>query len=79
MFRHLPTPAIIFLHGGGFVAGDKGGVNPAMLPGALDAGISFAAINYRFVENVFINGGGNPPTPEPPGGMLEFLKKHLLK
>lgn len=31
------------------------------------------------IENVFINGGGNPPTPQPPGGMFEFLKKHLLK
>ena len=30
------------------------------------------------IENVFINGGGNPPTPQPPGGMLEFFKKHLL-
>jgi acetyl esterase/lipase len=31
------------------------------------------------IENVFINGGGSPPTPEPPGGMFEFLKKHLLE
>jgi len=31
------------------------------------------------IENVFINGGGNPPTPQPPGGMLEFFKKHLRK
>lgn len=31
------------------------------------------------IENVFINGGGNPRTPEPPGGMLGFFKKHLLR
>ncbi len=31
------------------------------------------------IENVFINSGGNPPTPQPLGGMLDFLKKHLVK
>lgn len=45
-----PTPLIIFIHGGGFVAGDKHAFSPAMLQGALDAGISFAAIHYRFVD-----------------------------
>jgi len=46
----VPTPVIIFIHGGGFVAGDKSLVDPAMLRGALDSGISFATINYRFVD-----------------------------
>jgi acetyl esterase/lipase len=45
-----PTPAIIYIHGGGFVGGDKRSINPAMLKGALDAGISSAAIHYRFVD-----------------------------
>ncbi|MBM4089989.1 MAG: alpha/beta hydrolase [Planctomycetes bacterium] len=45
-----PTPVIIFIHGGGFVAGDKRGASPAMIRGALEAGISFASINYRFVD-----------------------------
>ena len=45
-----PTPVIIFIHGGGFVAGDKRGASPGMIRGALDAGISFASINYRFVD-----------------------------
>jgi len=31
------------------------------------------------IENVFINGGGIPRSPQPPGGMLDFLKQHLLK
>ncbi len=30
------------------------------------------------IENVFVNSGANPPTPQPPGGLLEFLKKRLL-
>ncbi|MDB5385399.1 MAG: Esterase [Planctomycetaceae bacterium] len=45
-----PTPLIIFIHGGGFVAGDKTGVIPEFVRGALTAGISFASINYRFVD-----------------------------
>lgn len=45
-----PTPLIVYIHGGGFVAGDKNSVNQAMLQDALDAGISFAAIHYRFVD-----------------------------
>jgi len=45
-----PTPVIIYIHGGGFVAGDKSSVSSSMVQGALEAGISFAAINYRFVD-----------------------------
>src|SRR5262245_25799082 len=46
-----PTPLIINIHGGGFVAGDKrAGVNAAALKFTLNAGISFASINYRFVD-----------------------------
>ena len=45
-----PAPVIVYIHGGGFVAGDKRSINPAMVKGAQDAGISFAAINYRFVD-----------------------------
>jgi acetyl esterase len=46
-----PTPLIINIHGGGFVAGDKrAGVNAVGLKFTLDAGISFASINYRFVD-----------------------------
>ena len=45
-----PTPLIVYIHGGGFVGGNKDSFNPAMLRGAHDAGISFAAIHYRFVD-----------------------------
>jgi hypothetical protein len=44
-----PTPLVIFIHGGGFRGGDK---SKAYRDGAiveyLDAGVSFATINYRF-------------------------------
>lgn len=44
-----PTPVIVFIHGGGFVAGDKSKAGGASkIKPYLDAGISFAAINYRY-------------------------------
>jgi acetyl esterase/lipase len=42
-----PTPVLVSIHGGGFLAGDKS-VQPQLLKGCLDAGISVAAINYRY-------------------------------
>ena len=42
-----PTPVLVSIHGGGFLAGDKS-VQPQILKGCLDAGISVAAINYRY-------------------------------
>jgi len=44
-----PAPVVVFIHGGGFKAGDKSQARKdPMLKRFLDAGISFAAINYRF-------------------------------
>lgn len=42
-----PTPLVVFIHGGGFRGGDKRGVPPPLLTGALAAGMSVASINYR--------------------------------
>lgn len=53
------------------------GQPPAIAPTYAD--IHFKAkMDALGIENVFVNGGGDPPTAEPPGGMLEFFKKHLL-
>lgn len=47
-----PTPLLIFIHGGGFVNGDKSGVRrQAAIGECLQAGVSFASINYRFREH----------------------------
>lgn len=44
-----PTPVVVFIHGGGFVAGDKSKAGGAAnIKPYLDAGVSFAAINYRY-------------------------------
>lgn len=45
-----PTPLVIYIHGGGFVAGDKNTINPAMIKLANEADISVAALHYRFVN-----------------------------
>jgi acetyl esterase/lipase len=46
-----PTPLVVYIHGGGFRAGDKKGVNPAVIDKCLKSGVSVAAINYRFREH----------------------------
>ncbi len=43
-----PTPLILHIHGGGFVAGDKTSVPVPMLRYALAHGISVASMNYRY-------------------------------
>ena len=44
-----PTPLVIYIHGGGFVGGSKR-MNPGMLQQYLNAGMSVAAIHYRFID-----------------------------
>jgi acetyl esterase/lipase len=50
-----PTPLIVFIHGGGFVGGDKSSASAAAIKQCLDAGVSFASINYRFRTEAAIN------------------------
>lgn len=45
-----PTPLVIFIHGGGFVGGNKSGIAAAMVEAANAAGISMASLHYRFVN-----------------------------
>ncbi|MGE0609201.1 MAG: alpha/beta hydrolase fold domain-containing protein [Pirellulales bacterium] len=45
-----PTPLLVYIHGGGFVGGDKQPVSAGVLRWALGNGISLAAIRYRFVN-----------------------------
>ncbi|MBL7152740.1 MAG: alpha/beta hydrolase [Phycisphaerae bacterium] len=46
-----PTPVIVYIHGGGFVGGDKKGVNPAIVKKCMQSGVTVAAINYRFQQH----------------------------
>ena len=63
-----PTPLVIYIHGGGFVGGNKT-VAPAVLKLYNDAGISLAAIHYQFVDGqdvIF-------PIPQHDGGLLKMV------
>jgi acetyl esterase/lipase len=56
-----PTPLLFFIHGGGWVAGDKKGVNVAPY---LAAGISVVSINYRYSWQAQL-AGVKPPVKAP--------------
>ena len=45
-----PTPLVVYIHGGGFRAGSKETLRPGILKNLLEAGISVAALNYRFIK-----------------------------
>ncbi len=45
-----PTPLVLYIHGGGFKAGDKKTLSAGRLKEYLDLGYSVAAINYRLTN-----------------------------
>ena len=45
-----PTPLAIYIHGGGFISGNKEKVSQQVVKQLLDAGISVASINYRYLS-----------------------------
>src|SRR5688500_14162713 len=47
-----PTPLVVCIHGGGFRAGNKEKLSPALLEGLLAKGISVMAVNYRLSPEV---------------------------
>src|SRR5437763_10914551 len=53
-----PTPLVVFIHGGGWTAGTKD--NVAGLQQLLDAGISVASVEYRFIQDA-MEAGIEPP------------------
>lgn len=47
-----PTPLLVYIHGGGFRAGDKNTVSPGLVRAMLENGVSVMAVNYRFSPEV---------------------------
>ncbi|MCX6951527.1 MAG: alpha/beta hydrolase [Verrucomicrobia bacterium] len=46
-----PAPVVIYIHGGGFIGGDKSKArDERLVQQCLEAGVSFAAINYRYLS-----------------------------
>ena len=46
-----PTPLVVYIHGGGFRRGSKESLHGGILRELLDAGISVAAVDYRFISD----------------------------
>lgn len=66
-----PRPLVVFIHGGGWLAGDKGRVAPENVERFLEAGVSIASISYRY-SNI-------APFPAPmrdAGLAVQFLRAH---
>jgi acetyl esterase/lipase len=55
-----PTPLVLLIHGGGWMGGDKTGYGTSGIQPYLDAGISVAALNYRFIAQA-MEQGVEPP------------------
>ena len=66
-----PTPLVLYIHGGGFRGGSKRGVNPKPF---LDAGISLAAIEYRFVQHKRL-----PAAHHDCRRAIQFLRHHAKR
>lgn len=65
------TPLVLYIHGGGFRGGSKRGVNPKPF---LDAGISLASIEYRFVQHKRLPAAHNDCRRA-----IQFLRHHARK
>lgn len=69
-----PRSLVIYYHGGGFRGGDKGSVNPELLRGLLESGISVAAANYRLSD-----AAPYPAQMHDSARALQFLRLHAKK
>ncbi len=71
-----PTPLVLYIHGGGWVNGDKKRVGTVALQTLLDQGISVASINYRYTTQAQ-EVGIHPPVKWPiddAARALQFLR-----
>jgi acetyl esterase/lipase len=60
-----PTPVVLFIHGGGWMGGDKSRVFQSLdMPRLLDAGISIVSVNYRLIP-MAQDAGVQPPVKWP--------------
>lgn len=77
-----PTPLVFYVHGGGWAADDKSEIHQHLdVQAFLDAGISVAAANYRFLADAN-KAGVTPPVEWPLGDTrraLQFLRSKALE
>jgi acetyl esterase/lipase len=69
-----PTPLVIYIHGGGFVGGNKTSVSGRLITAMHAKGISVAAIHYRFIGKLQF------PVPFTDSARaVQFLRQHAKK
>ena len=68
-----PTPVVLLIHGGGWMGGDKTGYGTTAIQPYLDAGISVASINYRFIPQAMEH-KIEPPVKGPVGDAARALQ-----
>lgn len=64
-------PVVMFIHGGGFMFGDKSMSLPSIVKGLLDNGIAVVTTNYRLSKEATF-----PAAPQDIGRAIEFIKTH---
>lgn len=69
-----PTPLVVYIHGGGFVGGDKKSVHSAVVDICLRSKVSVAAINYRFRKHAPIQ-----DILRDSGRAIQFLRYNCAK
>jgi len=74
----IPTPLLVFIHGGGFRGGDKRQFDVSLINNMHKEGISIASINYRLTKQGLLAEGENMyPAPMHDGARaLQFLRYH---
>jgi alpha-L-fucosidase 2 len=69
-----PHPAVIIVHGGGFIRGDKQTFVPPLFPPLTEAGYAWFSINYRLAPAY-----QHPAPAEDLGAAMRWLKKNAKK
>ncbi len=69
-----PTPLVIYIHGGGFRAGDKKGVSAKLVRLLNGAGVSVASLNYPLTDTEHF-----PRQMHDPAHAVQFLRHHAGK
>ena len=64
-----PTPLVIYIHGGGFRAGDKKGVSPKLVQLLNETGVSVASLNYPLTDTEHF-----PRQMHDPARAVQFLR-----
>lgn len=73
-----PTPLLFFIHGGGWMGGNRMSGLMNMLPKILDAGISVVSVEYRFIPEAIAD-GVVPPVKGPlndAARALQFIRSN---